>query len=62
MSAYLMVCATPDPEEGRSVDVPSLGTFIMPTGARKPSLLQQPSKRLGLEWQRVKTRCKDLYS
>ena len=37
-----------------------LGTFIMPTGSRKPSLFRDPGRRLRLEWHRAMTRVGDL--
>jgi len=38
------------------------GTFIMPTGANKPSIFRDPSLRWKLEWHRLKTRFADLSS
>ncbi|KAL8854890.1 MAG: hypothetical protein Q9221_000397 [Calogaya cf. arnoldii] len=32
------------------------GTFIMPTGRRKPSIFSEPRRRLQLEWHRAKQR------
>lgn len=34
-------------------------TFIMPTGANKPSILSTPRLRLKVEWQRIKARMVD---